>query len=185
MKSRFEFIKTSIDGFLQIQRGVIIDDRGSFARMFCVDEFQKAGFLETIRQINRTVTINKGAIRGMHLQVSPNEDYKIISCLSGKVFDVAVDLRKESPTFLQWQGVVLDSDHVNGVLIPPGIAHGFQTLEDNCEMLYFHSAFYSPESEVSINFLDLKVGIEWPLQENGISKKDKNSGMLNETFKGF
>ena len=185
MESRFKFTKTEIEGVLEIERKSIVDNRGLFTRMFCVEEFHDAGFGHAIKQINRTFTITKGAMRGMHLQVSPNEDHKIISCLSGKVFDVVVDIRKDSPTFLQWRAFKLNAKHLNGILIPPGVAHGFQTLEENCEMLYLHAESYSPHSEMTLNIADPKINIDWPLEVTEISEKDKNCPMIDDRFDGI
>ena len=185
MKSRFKSINTDIEGVVEIERKPIADHRGLFTRFFCTKEFKELSFIETIQQINQTITNKKGSIRGMHLQLSPNEDHKIVSCLKGRVFDVFVDIRKKSPTFLQWRSIILDSDKVNSVLIPPGVAHGFQTLEDNCEMLYMHSAFYNPQSELTVNAFDKKINISWPLDMTDISEKDKNSQIINNSFQGL
>ena len=185
MSTRFNFSKSDLEGVFLINRKPIIDNRGSFSRMFCVDDFKFEGFNRPIKQINRTVTIQKGAMRGMHLQLPPSDEYKIVSCLKGKVHDVVLDIRRGSPTFLQSRHVVLSSESLNAVLVPPGCAHGFQTLEDNCEMLYLHSENHNPNTEMTVNVLDPKIGINWPIEITGMSLKDKNSPMLNDKFKGI
>lgn len=185
MDARFNFKKSDFEGVILIERKPINDERGTFSRMFCIDEFKEIGFNHPIKQINRTVTLKKGALRGMHLQLPPNQEFKLVSCLQGKVCDVIVDVRRDSPTFLQYRHLILTSESLNAVLIPPGFAHGFQTLEENCEMLYLHSANHNPDSEMTLNVLDPIIDIKWPLEISGMSSKDKNCPMLNNMFRGI
>ncbi len=137
--SRFDILPTPLDGLKVIIRKPIEDPRGFFCRFFCAEEFLEAGFQKSISQINHTFTRGKGAVRGLHFQYPPHAEGKIVSCLRGEVYDVAVDIRKGSPTFLHWHGEILSAANQRSLLIPEGFAHGFQTLTENCELLYLHS----------------------------------------------
>ena len=161
------------------------DDRGLFARVFCQQELQHILHNKNIVQINHSLTRQKGAIRGMHFQYPPKEEIKMVKCLRGLVFDVIIDLRKGSPTFLKWYGEVLSAENMKMMYIPEGFAHGFQTLEENCELLYLHTEFYSPEHESGVRYNDPKVGIKWPLEATDISERDKNHPLLAEDFSGI
>ena len=138
-----------------------------------------------ICQINRTLTRKKGAVRGLHFQKPPHAETKIVSCLKGKVWDVVVDLREGSSTFLSYHAVELSADNHKSYLIPEGFAHGFQTLTSDCELLYFHTAEYNKYSEGAINAIDSKIGIEWPKKITEVSERDKNHLMLDDNFKGI
>ena len=135
-------------------------------------------------QINHTFTRVKGAVRGMHFQLPPYTETKVVTCLRGKVFDVAIDLRQGSETFLQWHAEVLSADNKRSLFIPDGFAHGFQALDDNCELIYMHSAFYRPEAEAALNVNDQRLSIEWPLAITDISERDKNHPMMRDDFEG-
>jgi len=161
------------------------DDRGRFARIFCKKELSTIGLKKEIVQINHSLTVQKGALRGMHFQYSPKAEIKIVRCLRGSVFDVIVDLREGSPTFLKWHGEVLSVENMKMMYVPEGFAHGFQTLEENSELLYLHTEFYSPGSEGAIRFDDPMVGIEWPLDVTDISEKDKKYAFLKNEFQGI
>ena len=144
--SRFDFIQTPLSGLVLVQRKVIEDHRGFFSRFYCAEEFSDVGINKPIAQINHTLTRKKGAVRGLHFQYPPYAETKIVSCLSGKIWDVAVDLRCDSPTFLQWHGEILSADNRTSLLIPEGYAHGFQSLTEDCELIYLHTAAYHSES---------------------------------------
>ena len=161
------------------------DERGLFARTFCQREFAKIGFDRQIVQINHSITSQKGTIRGMHYQQPPACEIKIIRCVLGAIFDVMVDLRLASNTFLQWFGVELSKGNTSMVYIPEGFAHGFQTLTDNAELIYLHSAFYSPEYECGLRFDDPALSIVWPLPVSVISAKDKSYPLIDRSFKGI
>ena len=136
-------------------------------------------------QVNHTLTKEIGSIRGMHLQCSPHSEIKLVSCIKGEILDVAIDLRKKSPTFLQWHAELLTEKNHKTLIVPEGFAHGFQSLTANCEILYFVTAPYAPESERGINPLDPTVGIEWPINITNISKKDRALTFIDkETYKG-
>ena len=166
MKSR----ATPIEGLRLIERTPLADERGFLERLFCATEL---GFAKPIRQINRTLTRRRGSVRGLHFQRPPHAETKIVTCTRGRVFDVAVDLRKGSATFLKWYGVELAGTGNRSLLIPEGFAHGLQTLEDDCEMLYLHTADYDAEAEGGINAADARLGIAWPLPVTEMSVKDR------------
>lgn len=182
---RLRFSATPLAGLQIVDRLALQDSRGWFERSFCLDTFQQAGLQKTIMQINRTSTLQKGSVRGMHYQLPPFAEAKVVSCLRGEVFDVAIDLRADSPTFLQWHAEILSAENRRSLLIPEGFAHGFQTLTDNCEMLYFHTANYAPSSAGGVNPLDPKLAINWPLPFSEVSEQDKNLPMMLSTFEGI
>ena len=185
MIQKFNFVSVLIDGLYIVERNSIKDERGSFCRFFCAEEFSRIGFNKSIVQINHSLTNKKGTVRGFHFQKTPYTETKIVSCLKGSVFDVAVDIRMDSPTFLQWHAEELSENNNKSMYIPDGFAHGFQTLEDNCELLYLHSEFYTPSAEDSINVLDSKISMEWPLNITQISKRDSAQPMIDiNIFKG-
>jgi len=154
------------------------DNRGSFSRLFCTRELEPFIGQRSILQINHSLTRKVGAVRGMHYQTAPQEEMKIVRCLKGRVFDVAVDLRRNSPTFLRWTAVHLCSEERNALIVPEGCAHGFQVLEKNSELLYLHTAFYSPECEAAVHFNDPNIAIKWPLPPVDISARDRSHPFL-------
>ena len=179
-----KFIKTPIPDLYIIVPEPFKDERGKFSRIYCFNELKEIRNDKTLVQINHSLTKQKGAIRGMHFQYPPRAEIKIIKCIKGSVFDVAIDLRKGSPTILKWYGEILSAENMKALYVPEGFAHGFQTLEENCELLYFHTEFYSPIDEGAVKFDDPMIGIEWPLEISEISDKDKKHKLLNEDFKG-
>lgn len=183
--SRFRFLPTSLDGLRCIERLRMGDDRGFLARLFCADEFEQAGAPFSIVQINHTLTRACGTVRGLHFQFPPHAETKLVSCIRGQIFDVAVDLRAGSPTFLKWHGEVLSPDNGRALYIPPGFAHGFQTLTDDCELVYLHSSSYHPESEGAANLADPRIGIAWPLPVGTVSDRDRNHPFLAPEFPGI
>lgn len=168
------FRKTKIDGLYTIEMELKIDERGYFARTFCGKELVKEGLKFNIVQINRSVTNKKGTIRGMHFQEVPKAESKIVQCLRGAVYDVAIDLRKNSPTYGQWAAEELSEKNKKMFFIPKGFAHGFQTLINNCEMQYFMSEFYFPEYASGVRWNDPFFNIYWPMKNPIISEKDKD-----------
>ena len=179
MSQHFKFIATKIEGLYVIERNLIKDDRGFFSRFFCAEDYKELGFSQSIKQMNHSLTKHKGSIRGMHFQNPPYTEKKIVSCINGKVFDVAVDIRKDSPTYLHWHGEVLSADKGSSFYIPDGFAHGFQTLTDNCQLLYIHSEFYKPDAEGVLNAFDSKIDIAWPLDVTEMSDRDRNSTLID------
>jgi len=174
-----------IDGLKLITPEPLCDERGYFSRIFCQKEMAEIKENLVIAQINNSYTKKKGTIRGMHFQYPPHAEIKIVRCVKGKIFDVAVDLRKNSPTFLQWHGEILSEDNQKMFVIPEGFAHGFQTLEDDCEIIYFNTTFYSKESESAIRYNDPKIGIKWLEKVTVLSEKDANHPYLDESFEGI
>lgn len=185
MGGRMKFVEAPLAGAYVIELEPLLDERGLFARTFCQKEFSTIGFHKQIVQINHSATRQKGAIRGIHYQLPPVCETKIIRCVHGKVFDVMVDLRAGSPTFMQWHGVELSKDNMHMVYIPEGFAHGFQTLTDYAELIYHHSAFYSPEYERGLRFDDPALAINWPLPACAISPKDQSYPLTDNNFKGI
>ena len=168
------FEKTKIEGLYIIEPELKNDERGYFGRFFCKKELAKIGVDFDIVQINRSLNAKKGTIRGIHFQKHPKSEDKIVQCISGAFYDVAVDLRKDSPTYGQWVGIDITQDNKKMFLIPKGCGHGFQSLEDNSEMLYFLSEFYSPEYESGVRYNDPFFNIKWPIKNPLLFEKDKN-----------
>lgn len=185
MSARFETIPTSLVGVTIIRRRKLCDNRGFLERLYCQSELSELGIDQPIRQINRTMTKAVGSIRGMHFQHAPMAECKIVSCLQGRVFDVAVDLRKNSPQFGQWFGVELAGEESQSLMIGKGFAHGFQTLEPDTEMLYLHSQDYAPEHEGGVNALDPDMAIAWPLAVEDTSTRDQFLPRLADGFEGI
>ena len=185
MSARFEILPTRITGLQVLKRKPIIDTRGYLERMFCSDELQTLVPGKQIAQINHTLTANRGTVRGIHFQRPPHAEIKFIACLRGEVFDVAVDLRHNSPTFLHWHAELLSADNHTTLVIPEGFAHGFQALTDNCEMLYLHTAAYDSEAEGGLNAQDPRLDIQWPLPVAALSPRDAAHPMLNDDFAGI
>ena len=183
--SRFEITPTALDGLLRIQRQKHEDVRGFFSRFFCAEEMAAIGFAQPIAQINHTRTRRRGSVRGLHFQHPPHAEDKLVSCLHGEVFDVAVDLRRGSSTFLRWHAEVLGAGNMRSLLIPKGFAHGFQALSDDAELIYLHSAPYVPEAEGALNMLDPALDIRWPLPFADISERDAAHPHLTLEFSGI
>jgi dTDP-4-dehydrorhamnose 3,5-epimerase len=179
------FIETSLKNAYVIELEPFEDERGIFSRLFCKQEFKRIGHLKDIVQINHSLTTHAGALRGMHFQRPPHAEIKIIRCIRGKVFDVIIDVRKGSSTFLHWYGETLTPANKRMMYVPEGFAHGFQTLEPDSELLYFHTEYYHPEFEGGIRFDDPKVGIRWPLKITEISERDQNHPLINKSFDGL
>lgn len=185
MSIRFEILETPLSGLRVLQRKPIGDSRGYLERLFCNEELQMLAPAKYIAQINHTLTALRGTVRGMHFQRPPHAEIKFVSCLRGEVFDVAVDLRHNSPTFLRWHAELLSADNHKTLVIPEGFAHGFQTLTDNCEMLYFHTHTYQPGAEGGLNAQDPRLAIQWSLPVGGVSPRDAGHPFLDENFSGM
>jgi dTDP-4-dehydrorhamnose 3,5-epimerase len=168
-----------------LETGAFEDHRGAFARLFCQQELQSVLQGKPIVQINHSITHQIGAVRGLHYQNPPHAEIKIVRCLKGRVFDVAVDLRQGSATFLKWVGQELTPDNRLAMLIPAGCAHGFQVLEEKSELLYLHTALYTPAAEGGLRFDDPAINIDWPLVAADISSRDISHPYLKEDFKGI
>ena len=166
------FRETPLKGAYVIEFDPVPDERGFFARSFCVQEFAEHGLNPNLVQCNVSFNEKKCTLRGMHYQVRPHEEAKLVRCTRGALFDVIIDLRPDSPTFKQWFGIELTSENRKALYIPEGFAHGFQTLEEETEVFYQMSALYHPESARGIRHDDPAFGIEWPLPHSIISPKD-------------
>jgi dTDP-4-dehydrorhamnose 3,5-epimerase len=183
--SRFAFSPTSIDNLWIVRREPISDSRGLLERIFCQQTLGQLLQGKPIRQINRTRTQTKGTVRGLHFQHPPYSEAKIVTCLKGAVWDLAVDLRQGSSTFLKHHAVLLTEDDCQSYLIPEGFAHGFQTLTSDCEMLYLHTADYNAEAEGALNALDPRLEIDWPEPITERSERDASHAILTGTFHGI
>lgn len=185
MTKRFVSHELPLKGLQLIERAPLVDHRGFLQRLYCNKSFAEMGIAESIVQMNHTLTHSVGSVRGMHFQHAPYAEVKVVSCLRGCVFDVAVDLRQNSPTFLKWHGVVLSAELNNSLLIPKGFAHGYQTLVNDCELLYFHTNEYQSSAESGVSPLDPSIGIVWPLTVTEMSERDKNHPRVATNFKGL
>jgi dTDP-4-dehydrorhamnose 3,5-epimerase len=183
--SRFRFVSTPLSGLQCVERFRFEDHRGFLSRLFCADEFSAAGFAMSVAQINHTLTRSAGTVRGMHYQLPPFAEMKLVSCIRGRVFDVAVDLRAGSSTFLHWHGEILSPENRRALAIPNGFAHGFQALDADCELLYLHSAPYRPETEQALNACDPRFNIDWPLPISVMSERDREHAILKKEFTGI
>lgn len=184
MSTRFDILDTPIQGLRLLQRKPIGDNRGYLERIFCSEELKSLIPEKNIVQINHTLTAKLGTVRGMHFQQPPYAEIKFVSCLRGEVFDVAVDLRRGSPTFLHWHAEILGADNHKTLMIPEGFAHGFQTLSKDCEMLYLHTAAYRAEAEGALNARDPRLAIQWPLPITEQSVRDTGHPLVSEDFSG-
>jgi dTDP-4-dehydrorhamnose 3,5-epimerase len=183
--SRFAIVDLPLAGLKRVERMPIADSRGSFSRLFCADDLAAAGWTGPVAQINQSVTLRAGSVRGLHYQNAPHQEMKLVTCLRGAVWDVAVDLRAGSPTFLAWHGETLSAENHRALLIPPGFAHGFQTLTEEAELLYCHSAAYAPGAEGALNLLDPRLAIDWPRPIGEISERDRDHPRLSADFEGL
>lgn len=177
--------KTSLSGLSVVETTPNIDSRGKFARLYCANELSNLIGTRKIAHINHSITSEVGAIRGIHFQIAPHAEMKLVRCLRGRVWDVVVDIRQNSATFLQWHAEVLSAANNRMVVIPEGFAHGFQTLEPNSELLYLHTDFYAPEAEGGLNFNDPLLNIDWPLKPTDLSPRDRMHAHIDITFKGI
>ena len=169
------FTETKIKGVYIIGPELLTDERGFFARSFCKEEFQKHGLDTDIVQCNISYNKKKGTLRGMHYQVPPFEEAKIVSCTKGSIYDVVVDLRRESLTYCQWVATELSERNFKMMYIPRGCAHGFQTLEDEAIVYYQMTEFFHPECARGVRWDDPAIGIIWPVPARIISEKDQKS----------
>jgi dTDP-4-dehydrorhamnose 3,5-epimerase len=183
--SRLKVTDLSIKGLKLIERQSLGDARGYLARLFCAEELRPAGWSQAIAQVNYTHTAKKGTLRGMHYQRKPYAEMKLVSCIRGEVFDVAVDLRVESDTFLKVYTELLSPDSGKALLIPEGFAHGFQALTDDVEMVYCHSMVFTPEAEAGLCATDKLLNIKWPLPITEISQRDQSHPSIQKNAKGF
>ena len=185
MGQRMNIKPTAIRGVMIVETNPRIDDRGAFERLYCEHQLAPVIGKRRIVQINHSRTTVVGAIRGMHFQRPPRAEMKLVRCLKGKVWDVAVDLRADSPTFLKWHAEELTPGNARMLVISEGCAHGFQTLEPDSELLYLHTAFYAPEAEGGIRYDDPLLAITWPLPVTDISLRDTGHLLISTDFHGL
>ena len=171
---RFHVEALGLQGLMAVQRQRLADDRGSLSRLFCAQELAAAGWVWPVAQINHTVTLRRGAVRGLHYQRAPHAEAKLVSCLRGAVWDVALDLRRGSPTFLQHRALELSAGNGTALLIPPGFAHGFQALSEGVELMYLHSAAHAPGFEAGLHPQDPALAVAWPLEVTQLSERDRS-----------
>ncbi len=176
---------TAIDGLHILEPAPRRDERGVFARLFCERDLQPIIGARRVVQINQSQTVAAGAVRGLHFQRSPHAEMKLIRCSRGRVWDVAVDLRSRSPTFLKWHAEELSATNMRMIVIPEGFAHGFQVIEPMSELLYLHTEFYSPAAEGGIRFNDPRLCICWPLEVTDVSAKDLSHPLIERDFRGL
>jgi dTDP-4-dehydrorhamnose 3,5-epimerase len=179
------FEETQLKGAYVINATFSSDERGGFARVFCKKEFSKIGHTKEFVQFNQSYNINKGTVRGMHYQQAPYKEIKLIRCVKGVVDDVIVDIRKNSPTFLKHIHVELSAKNKRMVYVPEGFAHGFQTLEDDTELIYSHTEYYTPDANAGLNCKDPLLTIAWPLDIAVISEKDNQLTFIDQSFEGI
>ncbi len=185
MPERFAIHDTPLAGLKLVERQRLGDARGFLSRLYCRDELAAAGFGRPVVQINQTLTQQPGTVRGMHFQHPPHAEDKYVSVLRGEVLDVAVDLRRGSPTLLRWHGETLSADNGRSLFIPAGFAHGFQTLSEDCELLYLHTQAYAPGAEGGLDPLDPRLGIAWPRPVTEMSARDRAHARLDADFTGI
>ena len=179
------FTPVHLQGSYIIEMNPFSDDRGWFGRFYCKDEFNQIGHQKDWVQLNHSFTYKKGTVRGLHFQKKPFREIKMVKCIAGAVFDVIVDLRYDSDTFLNWYGTELSAQNNKMLYIPEGFAHGFQCLTDNCGLIYHHTEFYKPDVEAGVRFDDPMVTIQWPLEVTNLSNRDATHVYLDENFKGI
>jgi dTDP-4-dehydrorhamnose 3,5-epimerase len=175
---------TPLDGLHVIETAPVSDQRGRFSRIFCELDFAPIRPSLHFTQINLSETSSAGTIRGLHYQTAPVAESKLIRCLRGRVFDVAVDLRRDSPTFLRWHAVELSEDNNCEVFIPEGFAHGFQSLTDEAHLLYLHTVAWTPTHEAGLRHDDPRLAIAWPLPATAISTRDRSYPKIDGAFAG-
>lgn len=175
------YSETSLPGVYLIELQPVEDDRGHFARLFCSREMREQGLSFDVAQLNSAFNKTAGTVRGLHFQRDPHAESKIVSCIAGAVFDVAVDVRPDSPTYLEWFGIELTAENRRQLYIPTGFAHGYQALTNDAKLIYLVSEFYAPAAEGGLRFDDPAIGIEWPLQVSSVSEKDRSWPLVGDS----
>ena len=173
-----KFTPVSIEGAFIVELEPLGDDRGFFARSFCQEEFHQQGIDPLVAQCNISFNQQRGTLRGLHYQVKPHEEAKLVRCTQGAIWDVIVDLRENSPTRYRWFAAELTAENRRALYVPRGLAHGFQTLTDNSEVFYQMSEFYHPESARGMRWNDPVIGITWPVDNPVLSPRDKSYPLL-------
>ncbi len=176
---------TALTDVAVVDTQAFVDHRGAFARLFCEQELAAVIGPRRIVQINHSRTASLGAVRGLHCQRPPVAELKLVRCLKGRIWDVAVDLRADSPTFLHWHAEELTPGNARMLVIPEGCAHGFQVLEPDSELLYLHTALYTPSAEIGIAYDDPRLAISWPLAVTDLSSRDRSHSPIASDFSGI
>lgn len=184
MSGRFTAHETPLRGLFVIERKTMSDDRGFLSRLFCAEDLAPFGWQGNIAQLNETGTRQRGTVRGMHFQRPPHAEIKLVTCTRGRILDIAVDIREDSPTFLQHFAVELSEGNGKSLLIPKGFAHGFQALTDDVRMIYAHSQAYAAEAEGGLNPQDPALAIDWPLPVINLSPRDAGHPLLAQDYRG-
>lgn len=177
--------ETAVNGVFEIEPKVFGDNRGWFYESYSKEKFEKLGITAEFVQDNRSFSAQKGTLRGLHCQTNPKAQSKLITCLKGAILDVAVDIRKGSPTYMKWVAVELSEENKKMLFIPKGCLHGFVTLTENVEVSYKVDEFYSPENDRSVCFCDSEIGVEWGVENPVLSEKDKNAPLLKYSDVSF
>ena len=183
--TRFTVSNLPLAGLKLLERQHMGDSRGFFTRLFCTEELDVAGWRKPVAQINHTYTARCGTVRGLHYQPPPHAEMKLVTCIRGEIWDVAIDLRAYSYTFLHWHAEILSAYNKRALLIPEGFAHGFQTLSDDVELLYCHNEAHNPDKEAALNAKDPSLAIAWPLEMTELSQKDAMHPLIDAKFKGI
>jgi len=179
-----KFQPLPLSGAWQIDLEPRGDERGRFTRLFCARELAEIGHVKPIVNVNHSYTQKAGTIRGMHFQHAPDCEIKIVKCVRGAIWDCIVDIRKDSPTFLQWTALELTDNNHRMIYVPEGFAHGFQSLTDDVEIIYFVSNFYAPNNEAGLRFDDPALNIQWPVEVTEVSARDREHTLINDSFQG-
>lgn len=178
------FVETGLSGSWLVDPQPVADERGSFMRTFCEKEFASHGLATRFVQHSQSHSSRRGTLRGMHFQVAPYAEVKLVSCVRGAIYDVIVDLRPSSPTLHRWVGIELTPENRRQVYVPAGFAHGFQTLRYDTLVSYLISQSYTPEASAGVRYDDPAFGIDWPLAPTAISEKDRAWPLLNSRVLG-
>lgn len=179
------FLTTEINGVFVVEPKIFGDNRGWFFESYSKSEFEKAGIKADFVQDNRSFSAQKGTLRGLHCQKEPKAQAKLVTCIKGSILDVAVDIRKGSPTYLKWVAVELNEENKKMLFVPKGCLHGFVTLTENVEVSYKVDELYSPENDRSVCWCDPEIGVEWGVEAPVLSEKDKNAPLLKNSDVDF
>jgi len=185
MGEKLKFSPTPLQGAYIVTPNLLKDNRGEFFRTYCKTEFTEIKFDKEFVQMNHSINYRRGTMRGLHFQSPRAPEEKLIQCIRGSVYDVIVDIRKKSPTFMKYYAINLNPIDKQMIFVPAGCAHGFLTLEDNSELTYSHSQTYNPSEEKGLRFDDPMINIDWPNAIEHISERDSSHPHVGESFKGY